>query len=117
MSVVYVDAGYGLAAVNDQGDYRWQRAPESNGHSILAELHAIGLALEWLAEERAGPTVILCDNTSAVKSMHGVGHGGPLGARELADRLRADLGQHTVAWVPREANSAANALARQKGRG
>lgn len=103
---------YGIAAVADNGDTRWRRSPNS-GHTMLDELHAIGLALEWLAEGRIAKALILCDNTGAVKAMYGLGDGGPTGVRELARTVRADLGAHVVAWVPREANAAANAHARR----
>lgn len=112
--VFYVDASpYGMAVVDEDGNTRWSAAPAS-GHSIMDEVHAISRALEWIAEDRVERALILCDNTSAVKSMYAVGEGkGPTGLAALAERVRDDLGAHIVAWVPRQLNAAANAAARR----
>lgn len=111
---IWVDASkFGLAAVAENGDSRWTRGPYT-GHSVLDELHAIRHALEWLTELNVDEAVILCDNTSAVKAVHDVGNGGPVGMAHLASAIRYDMRPGwLVAWVPRKSNAAANALARR----
>jgi ribonuclease HI len=116
-ATLWVDASpYGISAVSASGDTRWMRSPNT-GHSVIDEVHAVRLALEWLAGMGAKTATVLCDSTEAVKAIHDDSYAptGPKGLAVAAGACRYELQPGwVVAWIPRAANAAANAAARRK---